>query len=201
MQGCDDIAPSPLFGLNSDKGKGRSGTNGNRSEQNIDPPANGDNLGSAAIAGGVIGLVLGGPLLAVAGAAGIAVAATTGGAAGDIARASGEIVIAAGDKAKEINQAHNIVGNTRGTVENAWEKTKQYEAKNGIFDGIKDFIKSSVDKTFEYEKENKIFARMRTAITDGAQFLASRINESSMCSDDSANLHTSDNEGTSNVSK
>jgi len=139
--------------------------------------------------------------LAVAGAAGIAVAATTGGAAGDIARASGEIVVAAGDKAKEINQAHNIVENTRGTVENAWEKTKQYEAKNGIFDGIKDFITSSVDKTFEYEKENKIFARMMTAITDGAQFLASRISESSMCSDDSANLHTSDNEGTSNVSK
>ena len=69
------------------------------------------------------------------------------------------------------------------------------------FDGIKDFIKSSVEKTFEYEKENKIFARMVTAITDGAQFLASRINETSMCSDDSANLRTSDNEGTSDVSK
>ena len=59
-------------------------------------------LTGAAVAGGIAGLVIGGPLLAVVAAGGCAVAVTNQGQAGKVARAGGEAAASLGDQLKKI---------------------------------------------------------------------------------------------------
>jgi len=59
-------------------------------------------LTGAAVAGGIAGLVIGGPLLAVVAAGGCALAVTNQGQAGKVARAGGEATASVGDHLKKI---------------------------------------------------------------------------------------------------
>ena len=63
----------------------------------------------AAVAGAVAGVALSGPVAgAVAGGAAAYAATRTSGAAGQAARRTGDVVIAAGEKAKDANDRHGI---------------------------------------------------------------------------------------------
>jgi hypothetical protein len=64
----------------------------------------------AAVAGGLAGLVLGGPILGVVAAGGVALAAARNlGTAGDLARASGEAVVNAREHMKSMVDQNNFV--------------------------------------------------------------------------------------------
>ncbi|KAL7560190.1 hypothetical protein ACA910_016617 [Epithemia clementina (nom. ined.)] len=65
-------------------------------------------VGGAAIAGGIAGLVLAGPVVGLLLAGGAAAIATTRGKAGDVTRATGEVMAQAGDRLKEIDQKHHF---------------------------------------------------------------------------------------------
>jgi len=68
----------------------------------------------AAIAGGVTGLILVGPIVGIAAAAGAAgLAVANRGTAGDVARASGDVVVSAGNKAKKLDEKHRFVAKTK----------------------------------------------------------------------------------------
>ena len=72
----------------------------------------GRQVGGAAVAGGIAGLVLIGPMVGVVAAGCAAVAATTKGVGGDVARSTGEAVSSAGDRLKKIDQKHHVVEKT-----------------------------------------------------------------------------------------
>lgn len=71
----------------------------------------------AAVAGGLAGFCLVGPVVALVAAGGAAVMATSRGTAGDVARASGDLMASAGDRLKKMDQKHHVVDKTsRGVV-------------------------------------------------------------------------------------
>jgi hypothetical protein len=69
-------------------------------------------LRGAAVAGGLIGLLLGGPIVGAVAAGGVGLAATTKGQAGKVSRASGEAVSIVGDRMRKINKKHHVVEKT-----------------------------------------------------------------------------------------
>jgi hypothetical protein len=69
-------------------------------------------VGGAAVAGGLAGLMLAGPIGCVVIAGGAAMCATTRGTAGNVARASGDMMAATGDRLKKIDQKHHVVNKT-----------------------------------------------------------------------------------------
>jgi len=88
-------------------------------------------IGGAAVAGGLAGLLLAGPVVAVVTAGGAAVMATTNGKAGDVARASGAMMATAGDRLKKIEKKHHIVEKTgNGMVKGCNWVTKKLQPKS-----------------------------------------------------------------------
>jgi hypothetical protein len=73
-------------------------------------------LGGAAVAGGILGLVIAGPVIGVVVGIGAAVASTTKGKTGQVARAGGETMAAAGDRLKKWDQKHHIIEKTSNAV-------------------------------------------------------------------------------------
>ena len=76
-------------------------------------------LKGAAVAGGVAGLVLVGPVVGVAAAAGAAYAVTAKGEGGNIARNVGDAVADAGVRLKRFNRKHHVVEKTTTQVSKA----------------------------------------------------------------------------------
>lgn len=109
-------------------------------------------IGAAAIAGGVAGLALAGPVIGIVSAVGAgALAATQNNKAGDVARASGDVVLAAGQRAKKFDQKHHVVDKTKNAAGGLFQKAKQFENKHRLG-----------------EKTGK-------GLTKGLQFVASKI--------------------------
>ncbi|GFH55503.1 hypothetical protein CTEN210_11979 [Chaetoceros tenuissimus] len=93
-------------------------------------------IGAAAVAGGVAGLVVAGPVLGIVGAVGTGVLATENSIAGSVARASGDVVLSAKDRAKKINEKHHVVDKTKKATKKATStfvsKAKELEKKHHI---------------------------------------------------------------------
>jgi hypothetical protein len=73
-------------------------------------------LGGAAVAGGLAGLILAGPIVGVLAAVGAAVAATTKGGSGQAARASGDVMASFGERLKEIDEKHHVIERTSQSI-------------------------------------------------------------------------------------
>ena len=95
-------------------------TNNNAQASPIAPPEENPHtsrqLKGAAAVGGIAGLVLGGPLLAVAAVGGAAYAVTSKGSAGGVVRNCGDAVADAGVSLKRYNRKHQVVQKTANQV-------------------------------------------------------------------------------------
>jgi hypothetical protein len=92
---------------------------GNNGERIAPPEEKGTKrqVGGAAVAGGLAGLLLSGPVGCVVVAGGAAMCATSRGKAGNVARSSGDMMASAGDRLKKLDQKHHVVNKTsRGIV-------------------------------------------------------------------------------------
>jgi hypothetical protein len=69
-------------------------------------------LRGAAVAGGVTGFLLGGPILGAVAAGGAALAVTNKGKAGQVARSTGEVMASAGDRLKRVDRKHHVIEKT-----------------------------------------------------------------------------------------
>lgn len=73
-------------------------------------------VGGAAVAGGIAGLVLLGPVIGLVAAGGAAAVATSRGKAGQVARASGDVVSDAGSRLKQFDEKHHVVAKTSSGI-------------------------------------------------------------------------------------
>jgi hypothetical protein len=109
-------------------GVGTGEANNDPHSSKMGAPLQGTNrqVGGAAIAAGIAGTLLVGPLVGLVVAGGAAVVATTGGKAGNVARASGDVVASTGDRVKKFDQKHKISSKTsKGVVKGAkWISNK-----------------------------------------------------------------------------
>jgi hypothetical protein len=86
--------------------------NNNNNNNNNENPHTRRQLRGAAVAGGLTGFLLGGPILGAVVAGGAALAVTSKGKAGEGARSAGEVMASAGDRLKRVDQKHHVVEKT-----------------------------------------------------------------------------------------
>jgi hypothetical protein len=108
-----------------------STTQSNTNNQVVENPHTGRQLGGAAVAGGLVGLVFGGPIIAVVAAGGAVLAVTTKGQAGNVARASGDVMASAGDRLRKVDRKHHVVEKTsKGVVKGCNWVSRRLKPKN-----------------------------------------------------------------------
>lgn len=135
-----------------------------------------DNIvGAAAIAGGVAGLVACGPILGIAGAVGAGVLATQDNKGGEIARASGDVVIAAGDRAKKIDEKHHVVSKTKKAAGDLIQKGKEFDEKHHVKDKTKNAIGGIVKKGKEFEEKHQLGEKAGNGLAKGLKFVTNKL--------------------------
>ena len=133
-------------------------------------------VGAAAIAGGVAGLAVCGPLVAVAGAIGAgALAATQSNTAGDVARASGDVVIATGERAKKLDKKHHIVEKTKKAASNLVQKGKELDEKHHIKDKTKETAGKIAKNAKEFEEKHHLGEKAGKGLKDGLDFMSKKL--------------------------
>jgi hypothetical protein len=85
-------------------------------------------VGGAAVAGGIAGFLLLGPLVGALAAGGAAAIATSRGKAGEVVRASGDAVADAGSRLQKFDQKHSVTQKTsQGFVKSCRWMSKQFQ--------------------------------------------------------------------------
>ena len=118
-------------------------------------------LGAVA-AGGCLGCLVGGPVVACLAGAGAAYGTTQQSPAGDCTRSMGRMALLCRDKAIEVNQKHHVIDKTKTAAIVCWEKSKDMNERHKMAERTKGCLLSSwagiktanqkyriVDRTFE----------------------------------------------------
>jgi hypothetical protein len=87
-------------------------------------------ISGAAAAGGIAGLIIGGPIFAVVAGIGIAACATTKSKAGEVTRATGDAVSSAGNRVKQWDEKHHVLQKTGdGIIKGCQWVDRQFKGK------------------------------------------------------------------------
>jgi hypothetical protein len=127
----------------------------------------------AGIAAGSLGLLVGGPVLAILTGFGTAYAATQSqeGAARDVARALGQIALQTRDKALELDRRHNLVVKGKQAVSEGWTKLKELDQKHQILEKGKAFVVWSWTQMAEQNRKHRILERAIEATGKALSFI------------------------------
>merc|ERR1719386_257871 len=101
-------------------------------------------------------LVLGGTLGLVAGAGAAAYAATRKDGVGDAARGVGNCAMTGANKAKELNDEHNITGKATAAAQAGIAKAKEVNEKHGITEKITAGVSKVTEKAKEIEEKHNV---------------------------------------------
>ena len=132
-------------------------------------------IGAAAIAGGVAGLVIAGPLVGVVGAVGAGALATQNNKGGEVARASGDVVLSAGQKAKELDEKHHVVEKTKQGMSGFFQKGKEIDEKHHITEKTKVAAGGLMQKTKEFEEKHGFGKKAGETMTKGLNFVSEKL--------------------------
>lgn len=138
----------------------------------LDPKAQHQQQALAApsgVAGAVVGLLVGGPILAAVVGFGSAYAVRKDGAAGDVARALGEVAISVQDKTNEWESKHHVIENTKMAIE---------ETDSAIAISVRDFAVNVWKKAEEMEKRHQLMERGVEGTGRGLEYIASKLQQS-----------------------
>lgn len=130
---------------------------------------------NAGVAGGVVGLLVGGPILAVLTGFGTAYATRHEGASGDAARAVGQLAIEAKQKAKEVDRKHNLVLKGKLAAMEAWERTKALDRQHSLLERTKAFIVWSIQAAQEQNRKHHLMERAAYATGKVISFVATKV--------------------------
>lgn len=126
---------------------------------NEQPKSNDPNIGvagGAAIAGGVVGSILAGPLIGVVAAVGVGALAFQKNPAGDAARASGEVVCATGDKVKVLNEEHQIAEKTKAGASVAVNKAQEFDEEHRVVDKTRRGLADVGESMRKFDQQHKV---------------------------------------------
>jgi hypothetical protein len=126
-----EAEPEIVYGVEEQQVSQNASNEVNNTNNNSENPHTKREIRGAAVAGGLVGLLLGGPIVGVVAAGGVALAATTKGQAGKVSRASGEAVSSVGDRMRKINKKHHVVEKTsKGVVKGCNWVSKRVKPKD-----------------------------------------------------------------------
>ncbi|KAF0695067.1 Aste57867_14090 [Aphanomyces stellatus] len=133
-------------------------------------------LGSAAAAAGV-GLMVAGPLGCVVAAAGGAVMATQSGTPGELARATGTLMVASYDKAKDVNAEYGLTDKLKAGAAAAVDKAKALDAEYEIHEKATRLAKTGAAKASEINQKYHVTDKMAKATMSGLHSLTRVLKE------------------------
>ena len=121
---------------------------------------------AAGAAGAVLGLLLGGPFLAMVFGFGTAYYSKEEGPYGDVARALGEVAIVARDKAKEVEHKHHLVDKGKVAATEAIEKIQEADRRHQLKDRFSEFISWCWASTLDYAKRHHLIEKASEAMRE-----------------------------------
>eukprot|EP00568_Trieres_chinensis_P013603 CAMPEP_0183292524 /NCGR_PEP_ID=MMETSP0160_2-20130417/1548_1 /TAXON_ID=2839 ORGANISM="Odontella Sinensis, Strain Grunow 1884" /NCGR_SAMPLE_ID=MMETSP0160_2 /ASSEMBLY_ACC=CAM_ASM_000250 /LENGTH=214 /DNA_ID=CAMNT_0025453485 /DNA_START=61 /DNA_END=705 /DNA_ORIENTATION=- len=135
------------------------------------------NAKAAGIGAGIVGLVLGGPFLAlIAGGGGVYYSGQDHkGAAGDVARAVGDVTLSVRDRAREVEEKHQIVNKARVSAGNIWNRAKDIESRHRYCARTKRAALNAAGRAMEFERENNVVGKTINAAKKIMHFVAKNI--------------------------
>lgn len=161
--------------INDDEDEDEESTDDDNNENGNDDPGTRRQVVGAGVAGGITGLVLGGPLLGLVGAGGAAaVAKTSRGKPGDFARKSGDVMASAGDRIKKYDEKHRVVEKTSGSIRKGceWVSKSEVGRKSG------DAVARASDRLKKYDEKHRVVEKTSGSITKGCQWVSNKFSKS-----------------------
>ena len=126
---------------------------------------------SSGAAGAVLGLLVGGPLLSVVFGLGALYYSQQDGAAGDVARALGDVAVLARSKFVELDEKHHLVDKSKETAAKALAKLKEAERRHHNNHRckkkkieFKKFVALCWKSFLEFERKHKVVERTSTTM-------------------------------------
>ncbi|CAM9732243.1 unnamed protein product, partial [Choristocarpus tenellus] len=118
--------------------EGRENAYSNDDQGTKRPPTDSDIVVGAGVVGAAAGLIVSGPLLALGVGAGVmGLAAAGNNKAGDVARSTGKVGVAAFKEGKKINERHHISEKVRAGLRSTVNKAKELDHEHKIVDKTK----------------------------------------------------------------
>ena len=149
-----------------------------------------DRMVSAGVASGVLGLLLGGPFLGLLLGFGTAYAIDKDGAAGDAARAVGDVALLAKHKAIEVDAKHNLVEKSKTVANDAWKGCKEVDRTHNVLEKIKGFVVFTWGKMLEINREHRVLERAVEGIGKAMAYLLTQISNKMNPRDDTTSPDT-----------
>ncbi|KAJ9452224.1 hypothetical protein DIPPA_09472 [Diplonema papillatum] len=113
-------------------------------------------MAGCAAVGAAAGLIVSGPIIAVAGAGALCYAATRDGPVGDVAQATGKTACSAFDKAKEVNKEYHITDKVSTAASSATAKAKEVNSEYHVTDKVSSAASSVAGKVKDFDKEYNV---------------------------------------------
>ena len=134
---------------------------------------------ASSIATGVVGCLLGGPLLGLALGFGAAYAHDRPGAVGDASRAVGDLALLASIRAKEINEQHQVAEKTKLATAQMLQKAKDCDREHKVVDQAQNALVRGWNWTVRFVQKHNLIERgvqnVGKAVVWAAETLAAKI--------------------------
>lgn len=133
---------------------------------------------AAGVGSGIVGLLVGGPILGLVLGFGAAYAATEhpqGHLVGDTARAVGAVALSAQARARVINDQHHVVERTQQAAQQAWNHAQQLDREHGILDKAQEMVVFSWKATVSFVREHNLVERGVRGIGKGVCWLLEKV--------------------------
>eukprot|EP00405_Crypthecodinium_cohnii_P010522 CAMPEP_0206429404 /NCGR_PEP_ID=MMETSP0324_2-20121206/6220_1 /ASSEMBLY_ACC=CAM_ASM_000836 /TAXON_ID=2866 /ORGANISM="Crypthecodinium cohnii, Strain Seligo" /LENGTH=261 /DNA_ID=CAMNT_0053895077 /DNA_START=70 /DNA_END=855 /DNA_ORIENTATION=- len=129
-------------------------------------------LGACAVVGAgagfiVLGSTVGASLAIVGGAAGAAYCATRGDKVGDVARGAGDAALAGVDKARDLDNKHNLTGKAMDAGSKAVTAVKEADQKYGITQRLSMGAHAAAQKVSQIEEKHHVTDKVASGLAAG----------------------------------
>jgi len=131
----------------------------------------------AGVASGVVGFLVGGPVLAILLGCGAAYAHDKPGVAGDTARAVGEIAVNIRNKANEIDHRHHVVQKSQVAASGAWQKAQELDQEHHILQRGRNAIVVGWLALSNFVRQHNLIERGVQGVGNALYWIAEKISQ------------------------
>lgn len=153
----------------------------------------------AGMVGGLIGFLVGGPIIATIAGFATAWASKKDGAAGDMARAMGDVALTARDKAIEVNEKHLIIQGSKNAASDAVQKIKEIDRKHEVVAKTKEFAGWSWDTIKVFNQKHRVVDRALITVCNTINWVVAQISVHDNESNRTQEITSADNDPNHNV--
>mmetsp|Transcript_19558 Transcript_19558/g.30094 ORF Transcript_19558/g.30094 Transcript_19558/m.30094 type:complete len:185 (-) Transcript_19558:123-677(-) len=165
----------------------QSNVNNYNTDQQSRPDVTLSTMGGAAVVGGVaVGAVAGSAILGLAAGVGAAALATQKGTGGDLARATGDLAVATGKKAKELDEKHHIMEQTKKCASSVARDLKKIDKEHRVTENLKKESKNLWDNAKKFDEKHNVSGKTASAMIGGAKYLSKQMTKANDNTKDSS---------------